>query len=124
MNLRHTIAVTLIAGLSIPATAFAQRSPEPVPQPIPYEQALRILVNNLRIGAQLRIEVTGGTTGEGRFVEKSDSELVIAHEHRRETLQVSAVTGVRAPTRRGMGRGKAFAIGAADRKSRRLNSRQ
>ena len=112
MRLTHTIATALVGVLLIQSAGLAQ-SPD-MARPVPREQAVQVLLNNLELGTEIRVEVAGGRQVVGRFVERTGDELVIAVSGQRQTILLADVMKIRRPLPPGRTTdGRAFGIGAA-----------
>jgi hypothetical protein len=111
MRVRHTIAAGLASILLIQSAALAQTAPDQEIRTISHERGVEILLANLLVGSELRIDLANGDRLEGRLVDKSDHELIVEVGQQRRILFTADIVGIRAPIRGGMSDGKAFGIG-------------
>jgi hypothetical protein len=72
--IRHTIAACVAGMLLIQSAAAAQTASVPEIRTISPQQGVEILLANLQVGAELRIDMANGHCIEGRLVEASSSE--------------------------------------------------
>jgi hypothetical protein len=112
MRVTHTIAAALTGILLIQSVGLAQALPEPVARPVSREQAIQILLSNLDVGADVRIDLADGQRVEGRLIEKSSGELVVVAGRQRRIVAAADVVSIRVPMRSRMTGGKAFRLGA------------
>jgi hypothetical protein len=114
MRVRHTIAAGLAGVLLIQSVGLAQPSDEAVARSVPREYAINVLLNNLKVGSDLRVQAMGREEVVGRLVEKSDDDLVVVVSGRRQVIPLADVVSVRRPVpRTRIGDGAAFGVGAA-----------
>jgi len=114
MRVRHTIAAGLAGILLIHSVARAQAPYEAAARPVPREHAINVLLSNLELGTEIRVQVAGHREVVGRLVEKSDEELVVVASGQRQVIPLVDVDSIGRPlVRTGIGDGKAFVIGAA-----------
>jgi hypothetical protein len=114
MRVRHSIAAGLAGLLLIQSVARAQAPNEAAARPVPREHAINVLLSNLELGTEIRVQVAGHRQVVGRLVEKSDEELVVVASGLREVIPLVDVDSIGRPLpRTGIGDGKAFGIGAA-----------
>jgi len=113
MRVRHTIAAGLVGILLIQSVAVAQTASSPDIQAISHEQGIEILIANLQIGADLRIDLADGQHLEGRLIDKSAYALVLERGQQRHIVPTANVVDVRLPMPAKMTGGAAFGIGAA-----------
>ena len=113
MRVRHIISATLAGVLLLQCAGLAQAPLESAGQPVPREEAVRILLSKLSPGTELRIQMAASEV-VGRLVEKSDDEVVLVVSGQRQVIPLADVVSIRRPmpaTR--IGDGKAFGIGTA-----------
>jgi hypothetical protein len=113
MRVRHTLAAALAGILLIQSAVAAQGVTGQEVRTISRDQAVHVLLTNLQVGADVRIELANGDRVEGRLIEKSDQELVVLHEGQRLIVAAADVVGGRVPMKPGMSGGNAFGIGSA-----------
>ena len=113
MKFTHTIAAGLAGILLVQSAGLAQTPLAQATLAIPREQAIHVLVANIKTGSQMRIELANGDRLEGQLVDKSDEELVVFSGGQRQVIDVPDIVSVRLPVRPGMTSGKAFGISAA-----------
>ena len=114
MRVRHTIAAGLAGILLIQSVAVAQTASGADNRTISHEQGIEILIANLEVGADLRIDLDDGQHLEGRLIDKSAYALVVERDRQRHIVPTAAVVDVRVPKPARMTGGIAFgaAIGA------------
>ena len=114
MRVRHTIAAGLAGILLIQSVAVAQTASGADNRTISHEQGIEILIANLEVGADLRIDLDDGQHLEGRLIDKSAYALVVERDRQRHIVPTAAVVDVRVPKPDRMTGGIAFgaAIGA------------
>lgn len=113
MRVRHTLAAALAGILLIQSAVAAQTVTGQEVRTISRDQAVHVLLANLQVGADVRIELANGDRVEGHLIEKSDQELVVLHEGQRLIVAAADVVGGRVPMKPGMTVGSAFGIGSA-----------
>jgi hypothetical protein len=111
MRVIRTIAASLIGILLIQSAGLAQTATDQDIRTISQEQAVAVLLANLQVGAEVRIDLAGGDSVEGRLVEKSNEQLVVLHGRQRQVVAAADVVGARLPMRAETASGKAFGIG-------------
>jgi hypothetical protein len=113
MRIGHIIAAGLAGILLIQSAAVAQTVPGRDIRTISHEQGLEVLLANLQVGADLRIDLADGRYLEGRLVEKSAQALVVEDGRLRRIVPTADVVDVHVPKPAGLTGGNAFGIGAA-----------
>jgi hypothetical protein len=112
MDMKHSIAAVVIAILLAQSSSLAQATTDPEIRTLSQEEAVQVLLANLRAGANLRIDLAGGDHVEGRLVEKSGQELVVVEHRQRRIVALADVVSVRVPMKSRMTGGKAFRLAA------------
>jgi hypothetical protein len=112
MRVRHTIAAGLAGLLLIQSAAVAQTVSRADILTISHEQGVEILLANLEVGNELRVDLAGGERVEGRLIEKSEDELVVVDRQQRRIVAAADVVSVRAAKKARMTGGKAFRLAA------------
>jgi len=93
MRVRHTIAAALACVLLIQSVGLAQSGTGPKGRAA--EQAVqRIPIASGQVGMELRFDLVDGRRIEGRLVEESDDEFVVAAGRRRLAFPVAGVIAV------------------------------
>jgi hypothetical protein len=113
MRIRHTVAAGLAGILLIQSAALAQTAPAQEIRTISHERGVAILLANLEIGTELRIDLANGDRVEGRLVEKSDQQLIVITGGQRRIVSTADVFDVRVPMPAGITGSQAFGIGTA-----------
>jgi len=113
MRIRHTVAAGLAGILLIQSAALAQPAQVQEIRTISHERGVAILLANLEIGTELRIDLANGDRVEGRLVEKADQQLVVMTGGQRRIVSRADVVDVRVPMPAGISGGTAFGIGTA-----------
>jgi hypothetical protein len=112
MRLKHAVAAGLVAILLAQSSGLAQTTTDSDIRRLSQEEAVQVLLANLRAGADVRIELVGGDHVEGRLMEKSGQELIVVEHRQRRIVALSDVVSVRVPMKTRMTGGKAFRLGA------------
>ena len=113
MRVRDTIAAALAVVLLFQSVALAQAPLESVVQPVPREQAIRILLSNLSPGTEVRVQLASREI-VGRIIETSDDDIVLVASGQRFAIPTADVISIRRPLKkRASSEGRDFAIGAA-----------
>jgi hypothetical protein len=112
MRVRHTVAAALAGILLIQSAVAAQAVTDPEVRTISRDQAVHVLLANLQVGADVRLELANGDRVEGRLIEKSDEELIVLHGGQRLIVAAADVVGIRVPMEARMTGGKAFRLAA------------
>jgi hypothetical protein len=113
MRVRHTVAAALAGILLIQSAVAAQAITGQEVRTISRDQAVHVLLANLQVGADVRLDLANGDRVEGRLIEKSDEELIVLHGGQRLIVAAADVVGGRVPIKPGMTGGNAFGIGSA-----------
>jgi hypothetical protein len=113
MRIRRTVAAGLAGILLIQSAALAQTAPAQEIRTISHERGVAILLANLEIGTELRIDLANGDRVEGRLVEKSDQQLIVITGGQRRIVSTADVFDVRVPMPAGITGSQAFGIGTA-----------
>jgi hypothetical protein len=79
---------------------------------ISHEQGVEILLANLEVGTELRVDLAGGERVEGRLIEKSEDKLVVVDRQQRRIVAAADVVSVRAAMKARMTGGRAFRLAA------------
>jgi hypothetical protein len=121
MRVRYTIAVSLIAVVTMQAGSFAQAptSSEPASHDaavvtIGHDEAIRVFMSNLTVRSQLRLELADGSFVQGTVVEVQSRTMLALQDGRlRREVPIAAIVGARPVIRTGASASKAFGVGAA-----------
>jgi len=114
MHVRRTIAAALVAVFVIQSAGMAQAETAPDARAVPREQAVQILLSNLKPGIEVRVQTSGGKQVLGRFVESANDEIVLDSSGLRQVIPLGEVVSIRRPLPPArIGDGTAFGIGAA-----------